>query len=101
MNPASPTFEDLVLAYCNTAAHNDSLFKACTEAVWADPVLDLNPIAGTSDEARLRIRATRRFTSGGRRFSRPPPGGFRRPGLLQDVGHLQGPGDLPLGPAGP
>jgi hypothetical protein len=51
MNPASPTFEDLVLAYRNTAAHNDSLFKACTEAVWADPVLAAH--RRHVDEARL------------------------------------------------
>jgi hypothetical protein len=38
-NPYSPTFEELVIAYRNTADHNDALHQRLTEATQLDPIL--------------------------------------------------------------
>jgi hypothetical protein len=37
--PISPSFDDLVLAYKNTAEHNDALFQQLNLLTWSDPIL--------------------------------------------------------------
>jgi hypothetical protein len=40
--PVSPSFEELVAEYKNTAEHNDHLFRSMTALIWKEPCLSIH-----------------------------------------------------------